>query len=815
MKTRMSSKHTFDLKPLTHAIRRQAFLVNPAYAISTGALVLASGAMVSPTAHAEDGTTNKLVIEEIVVTAQKRDQSLQDVPISIDVLGAVELENLGVTDLEDFVQMMPSASYAATGPGTGDIYIRGISSGGENALGSTPNVAVYLDEQPVTAVNSYLNPHIYDVSRIESLAGPQGTLFGANSQSGSIRIITNKPDPTKFEAAYDIEGNSIQDGDIGYLFEGMVNIPIGERAALRLVGFHKEDAGFIDNVAGSYTFNNANVRASLTDPAQIAEAADITINNDNVAEDDFNEATTQGLRAALGIDLTENWTVTAGVMRQELESSGVWDHDPTEVGDLEVVRFLPDSNEDEWTQSSLVVEGQIGELSLTYAGSYLEREVEGRADYSLYSDFYVSGGFVQRFYSCYVAYFGQCTDPREQFENHESYQRENHELRLVSSQENRFRWIIGGFYEESQHQFDWEWHVLGLAGLATANTTAAVEEDDIYWTTDQKRDSRETAFFGEVAYDITDDITAAFSARRFEYEISLKGFSGTIFFPNRFGPRTEDFNTDLVTKDKDTVIKANLSWNINEDLMVYATYSEGYRPGGLNRVFNTLIGGVYEPDFVESYEIGLKGSALDGRLRYNLAAYTMDWDDFQLSRFDVSVSPLTLTDNVGTARSRGLEGDVSYLLTENWDVSFAFSTIEAEITEDYWINEANIGDGNPDAEDGRELPRVPELKFNISSRYNFQVDQFNGFVQGTYVYTGESYNTLFDGSNAIRTRELQDNYDILNLAVGVEQDRWSAELFVRNVTDERGEVFKNGASWDSRVTTNRPRTIGLRWRQKF
>ena len=800
MSTAKPAAATFTLTPLSRAIRQHA-------AASASALLVVAGALAPEQASADDG----LVIEEVVVTAQKRSQSVQDVPISIDVLAAADLENLGVTDLEDFVQMMPSANYTSTGPGTGDIYIRGISSGGENALGSTPNVAVYLDEQPVTAVNSYLNPHIYDIARIESLAGPQGTLFGANSQSGSIRIITNKPDPSKFEASYDVEGNSIRKGDEGYLLEGMVNIPLTDRAALRIVGFHKEDAGFIDNVAGSYTFRNGNVRAGLTDPALIAEAADITVTNEDVVAEDFNEATTRGLRAALGIDLNDDWTLTATVMRQELDSKGVWDHDPTEVGDLQVMRLLPDSNEDEWTQAALVVEGEIQGMTLTYAGSYLERDVEGRADYSLYSDFYVSGGSVQAFYSCYVAYFGQCTDPREQFENHESYQRNNHELRLVSAQDQRFRWLVGAFYEESQHQFDWEWHVLGLNDLPIA----AVEPPDIYWTTDQVRDSEETAFFGELSYDLTEDLTASLSARRFDYEISLVGFSGTIFFPNRFGPRVEDANTDLTTTDKDTVMKANLSYNLNEDVMVYGTYSEGYRPGGLNRVFNTLIGGVYEPDFVESFEVGIKATAMDGRLAYNLAAYTMDWDDFQLSRFDVEVSPLTLTDNVGTARSRGIEGDVTYLLSENWDVSLAFSTIQAEITEDYWINRSNVGDGNPDAEKGRELPRVPGLKYNVSSRYSFQAADWDGYAQGTFIYTGESYNTLFDGSNEIRTRKLQNDYSILNVAVGFEKDGRTAELFVRNVTDERGEVFKNGASWDSRITTNRPRTVGFRLRQKF
>ena len=364
---------TFALNPIARAVRLGALA-------SAGVAVAAfSGA--APQARAQEGRG----IEEVIVTAQKRDENIQDVPISIDVLGAGDLENLGVTDMEDFVQLLPSANYTKLGPGSGDLYIRGISSGGENALGSSPNVAVYLDEQPITAVNRYLNLHIYDVARIEALAGPQGTLFGANSQSGSIRIITNKPDPAEFEAQYDLEVNSVRKGDAGYLFEGMVNLPISDRAALRVVAWHKEDAGYIDNVASTYTFRNGNVRAGLTDPALIAKAADITVSNEDVAKKDFNEATTTGARAALGIDLNDNWTLTAGVMRQEIETEGVWDHDPEEVGDLEVLRLLEDSSDDEWTQLSLVVEGEIAGMSLTYAGAHLDRDVFNRVDYSLYS----------------------------------------------------------------------------------------------------------------------------------------------------------------------------------------------------------------------------------------------------------------------------------------------------------------------------------------------------------------------------------------------------------------------------------------------
>ena len=802
-----SPDRSFALKPVVRAIRRQSLA-------SAGAVALVSGVAAAPMAAAQEGLT----IEEVIVTAQKRDESAQDVPISIDVLGETQLEDLGVTDLEDFAQLLPSVSYVALGPGSGSIYIRGISGGGENVLGSSPNVAVYLDEQPITAVGGYLNPHIYDIARIEALAGPQGTLFGANSQSGSIRLITNKPNPAGFEASYAVEGNSIKSGDIGYLFEGMVNIPLSDRAALRLVGWHKEDAGFIDNVPYSHTFSNANVRAGLTDPALIAKAADITVDNADVVESDFNEATTTGARAALGIDLNDNWTVTANVMRQELEASGVWDHDPTEAGDLKVNRLLPDESDDEWTQVSLVVEGEIEGFSLTYAGSYLDRKSYAKVDYSLYTDWYISGGFVQRFYSCYVSYFGECTDPREQSTYADRVKRDNHEIRIASPQDKRFRALLGAFFEDSDHDFDWEWHVLGLNGLASAyGTPAAVEPPDIYWTTDMVRGNEETAIFGEVAFDLAENFTAAFSFRSFDSEVSLKGFYGTVWWPQRFGGRAPgEENADLITKDKDTVFKGNVSWHISDDTMLYGTYSEGYRPGGLNRDPSTVAGFGYDPDFVESWEVGVKASAMDGRARYNLAAFTMDWKDFQLSRQDTSISPATLTYNVGNARSRGIEGDLAYLLTENWDVTLAFSLIDAELTEDYWINAANIGDGNPDAAKGLPLPRVPDFKANLSTRYSFQIGDLDGYAQAYWVYTGSSYNSLVgSGATETRARKKQHAYDILNVAIGFEQGNWGVELFVRNIADERAEVFKNAFSYDSRITTNRPRTIGLRWRQEF
>jgi outer membrane receptor protein involved in Fe transport len=468
-------------------------------------------------------------------------------------------------------------------------------------------------------------------------------------------------------------------------------------------------------------------------------------------------------------------------------------------------------------------------MSLTYAGSDLNRDRQFAYDYSLYADATLSPGFTSTYYSCYVSYFGACEDPSIIYTSDQVYDRTNHEIRLVSNQDSRFRWLAGIFYEDATHSFDGEWHVLGTAGLVGDGSfggdlngdpvRAALEPPDIYWTTDQTRSNKETAIFGEVSFDFTEKLSMAYSARYFDFDSSLVGFSGTFWWPSpQFGERGEaggpNPNTNLSTNDSDIVSKFNVTYLINDDVMVFASWSEGYRPGGLNRVYNTEIGGVYQPDFLTSIEIGVKMTLLDGRMRFNAALFTQSWDNFQLSKIDTSVSVLTLTDNVGNAESSGIEFDGSFLITDSWDMNFGLSYIDSTLSDDYWLRAADEGVTPPEAPAGTELPRVPNLKWNITSRYTFDVRGKQAFIQGNYVYTGESYNLLY-GTSVTRTRDKQEAYKILNLAIGVDMGSWATELFVKNATDERGQVFINGFSYDSRITTNRPRTVGVRFRMRF
>ena len=806
--------------------------------VAVAACSLGGASMMSSLSMAQE-------IEETLVTATKRSESLQDIPMAVSVIGDQQLQDLNITDMEDYINMLPNMSYISLGPGDGNVYIRGISSGGESGLGANPSVAVYLDDQPVTATGSFLNPHIYDISRIEVLAGPQGTLFGANAQSGAMRIITNQPDLSTFEAGIDLDANNPKSGDVGWTGEGFVNIPLGDRAALRLVGYYKKDAGYIDNVPGEYTFRHGYIRAGVADnPELVAAAADITVNNytdgdiGNVAKENFNEATTKGARAALRVDLNDSWTVTAGAIYQDLESEGVWDHDPT-VGDLKVQRWMPDSREDDWTQISLKVEGEIAGGTLTVNYADLDRDLEIDADYSLYSDYYVSGGYVQPYYSCYVAYYG-CEDPRELYEDHANYQRKTTEVRYTSDPEKRFRWMIGYYDVDVDNQDDSEWHVLGLADLP--GTPTAVDAPDIYWTTDYKRRYDEEAYFGEVAFDLTDRVTVNASVRRFDATGSLDGFSGTVWWPcggyanasvqeatgqprplNNYGAGCTDALRE--TSAKDEVYRISLEWALNDDVMFYGTWGEGYRPGGLNRFCSTgdqAVGSItdqgrdttgakcdFTPDFLTSMEVGMKATLLDGRMRFNAAAFMQDWDDFQFSRLDTSISPVTLTYNIGQAESDGLEADFQVNMTDRWSVSGAMSWIMAELSEDYY---RSASDAVPRASSGTELPRVPKLKWNLGTRYEME----NGvYLQANVIHTGRSYNSLFDGGTISTKRYTQPDYTIVNAAVGLDRDSWLAELYVRNLNDERGEVWRNAVTWDSRVMINRPRTIGARLSYRF
>ena len=742
--------------------------VHDAVVKTTKATAIASAVLVSANTIAQDD----MMIEEVIVSAQKKTENLQNVPISVTTLSSDELDALNIKDFADYVLQLPAASAVQRRPGQGQIFMRGISDGGNsNQSLQGPAVAIYLDESPVTMIGDNLDVHVYDIERVESLTGPQGTLYGAASQAGNLKIITKKP-TGEFDSGFNLSAESTRGGDGSTMVEGFVNIPLSENAALRFVGFNDRDGGFIDSVNDSITY----------------PVSGITRSNEVFVEDNFNDAVKDGYRAALRVDLSENWKLDVNYMGQETSTNGVWDHNPDELGEYNVSRFYDDKTHDEWTRFSATVTGDLGFADLTFTTSSLERDFEVLSDYSHYS----IDGYVEGYYTCYEYYFGPCVDPSIQFENDTHQEYDTTEIRLSSKEGEKFNWIIGAFQTENVTDYDSQWHVPAI------NPDAAVPgSKDLYYQTDQVRAEDESAVFGEIYYQINDKMELTLGHRKFDNETTLKGFVGTIWWPNSlYGSTTRPDNVNSLYDGSDSISKVNLSYQIDNNSMIYITRSEGYRPGGANRT--TQLGATYDADFLTSTEFGFKSISMDGRLRVNGAMYQMDWDDIQLGWFDSSISLLGLVDNIGKANSNGFEVDAKYILSDTVTVAVGYANNEAVLKEDYVLR------GAVEAKNGQDLPFTPDTKYNVT----INVDTGDtSSLQFNYVFVDEMWNDLF-----FDDREMQDSYGIANLSFTTQVGENSTmQIYMDNIFDEVAQLYINSEDIQRLTTVNRPTTVGVKF----
>jgi len=782
-------------------------------------------------AHAQDD--NSGMLEEVIVTAQKREQNLQDVAVSIQVLGNQQLEDLNVRSFDDFVNFLPTVSYTAQGgpggPGFGQVYMRGIASGGDgNHSASMPSVGYYLDEQPVTTINQVLDIHLYDIARVETLAGPQGTLYGQGSQSGTIRIITNKPEIGVSVGGYDLEANTTKSGDPGYNLNGFWNFPIGERAAIRLVAWHKEIAGYIDEVPASISFPGPQPH---------------TIDNSAQVGKNTNEVTTTGLRALLKVDLNDNWSITPGIMAQNSDHEGYFEHNPELFGDLKTGRFWPATGVDDWYQASLTLDGTIGDVNVVYAGAYLDRQQNYEYDYSSYTQYWA---YYQAYYSAddpWCVYYndaGDCAIGTQYVDAQNDFTRQSHEVRFQSAADKRLRWTGGLFYQKQTHDFDLQYTVPD-----SAVATSVIEGGHVVWLTKQVRTDHDTALFGELTFDFTDNFSGTVGARYFEYDNSLYGFNGFLrhctgqYVDGDFVEIPADeggeiqypcFDTrilDSTAKGDDVAFKGNLEYRFDADKMVYVTWSEGFRAGGANRARVEGLEG-YDPDFITNYEFGWKTTLADGRVRFNGAIYLIDWDNFQFGFLDFDLSNLTIvTNNEGDSRTKGVEWDLTWAMNDNNTLSFAGSYNDAKLQGDFWRIPGDREAGEPyNAPKGTPMPYVPKWQLTGIWRSNFDVGSMPGFFQAAASYTGARWNDL-DTTN-VPARQKMGSYTLMNLSTGIEKDNWTLSLYVNNLFDERAEIDIEdpgygagmpglirppGHAWTT--ATNRPRSFGIRFGQRF
>jgi len=777
-----------------------------------------SMAAVAPAAAQETtGTTDS---NTIVVTALKREQNLQDVPLAITALGGEKLEELHVNDLQDAVKFLPSVTIQSGGPGFSQLYFRGISSG-ENANHSTslPTVATYLDEMSVTTIQGALDIHAYDLNRIEALAGPQGTLYGASSMAGTLRLITNQPDQSGSYGAIDLELNATAHGDMGGVIEGFYNIPLSDKIAMRIVGWYDHDAGYIDNIPGSRTF----------------AVSGITQDNAALVEDDYNDVDTFGGRLALGIDLNESWTLRPTVMYQRTETSGFFAQERSSAvtDELQVVQYNPEFSNDEWVQAALTVEGRLGSWDMVATGGYLWRDDEVVQDYSDYSYFYDA---LYSFGSSNVDNDGNLVSPNQYIQGADKYRRSFGELRFSSPAENRWRVIAGLFAQRQVHYITQHYIIDDIADSIQVPGT-----DDNIWLTQQKRTDRDYAAFGELSFDITDDVTATGGIRVYSYKNSLIGFFGYNnpgFSSNPIyacqAPAVVDgspcTNLDKTTSDTDFIHKLNLTWNITDDVMTYVTWSRGFRPGGINRRGSLP---PYAPDKLDNYEMGLKSTF--GDFRFNAAIYQQDWDGIQLSF--IGANGLSEVRNAGIARVRGLEFDVGYN-SGGFDLNLAGSYNDAEIREpfcaiandDFDCTIAPPGFTNAElAPAGTRLPLVPKFKGSAVARYETALtSDWTGHIQAALTYVGGRRSDLRTIENEIKG--MLADYTIADFAIGATDGTYRVELYATNLFDSGGRLSTQlqclelvcgdptgGTStgpvfYDTRI---KPRIIGIRFGRDF
>jgi outer membrane receptor protein involved in Fe transport len=803
---------------------------------------------------------------EIVVTAQKREENLQDVPLSVIALGNRRLDQLNITDFADYSKQLPSVSFNTSQSGGYVIYMRGVATGGDgNHSGSLPSVGVYLDEQPVTTVGGALDVHIYDIARIESLAGPQGTLYGASSQAGTIRIITNKPDTTAFYGRIDGELNKVDHGGVGGQLEGMINVPVSDRVAFRAVAFYQRDAGFIDNVPGTRTYCGTPVIDTETGDIVGCIKNGITINNAAFVEDNINVRKVYGGRAALKIDLNENWTVTPSIMHQYSSLDGFYAYDPT-LGDLNVQRFRGDEYiKDKFTQVALTIQGKISDFDLTYAGAYLNRPTEGISDYTDYTVAYDNayeslGGLANYFY--FLDSAGNTINPTQWIYGTEHFKKMSHELRLATPQEWRFRGLVGAFYQQSKNHIYQDYRVDGLAPELSVNGWPGT-----VWLTLQDRKDRDYALFGEAEFDVIPELTLIAGGRLFKYKNTLFGFAGfgknpafteEVGFPpppNAVGGssgvrRCLTVNGLQLLDDEDSPLasggvpgtpctnvgnvvngvavpreskgdgfthRLSARWKPRENLMFYATWSRGFRPGGINRQPNAP---AYDPDYLTNYELGWKTSF--GPLTFNGAIYHQIWKKFQFSF--LGENSLTVIQNGRDAEINGIETDVSYIAGGlNLTAAAAYTDAKTKgnicesILDDEQCSETFIVTPS-----GTRLPITPKFKVAGTARYTWSMGPGRAHVQGTVTHRSSAAADIRqdvggginpnDFLGRIRSSTLVDTF------LGYTWGDYSAELFVTNLFDERNDIVRFVACsicTQTKIIPGRPRTFGIRLGARF
>ncbi|MBN7796091.1 TonB-dependent receptor [Parahaliea mediterranea] len=702
-------------------------------------------------------------LEEVVVTAQKRSQGMQDVSASIAALSGADLAETGTDSFADYFSSVPSLTMVEQGPGLSTLAIRGITTGGvrNDEPQNKETVGVYIDETPI-AINGF-NPDLglYDIQRVEVLRGPQGTLYGSGSLGGTIRIITNKPNFDTLEGSAELTGSHTREGGANSGLKGAINLPlVDDRVALRAVAYRSDYDGYLDNTA--------------------------------TGKDNANTQLTEGARLQLGAQITDRLDLNLSYMLHQLETGARSE----QTGDYSFATRAFDGLDDENNIFNLTLNYAFDGATLTSSTSYLDKETVNRNS-------------LEHLLSQALGYESDAV-----LEDTTEVQDFSQELRVASAGGGPLNWVAGVFYQDRSRDYTQLGAVPGIDDyLGVPATALGAPGADMAFYGTQNIEQEQRAVFGEISYEFLPSLTATIGLRYFEFEEDYDTYSSGVF-------NNGADSSDGSLKEDGVTPKFNLSYAVNDDSLVYLQVAEGFRLGGVNTTVPTdlcaadlaaLGEGTNPDDFasdsVWNYEIGSKNEFMDRRLTVNGSVYYVDWEDMQTT-LSLPGCSFSFRTNAGSARSMGLELESRFAATDALEVYGSLGLTDARLKEDVMFS---------DWEKGDRAPGVPALQVSAGMRYGFELFQYDdAYLRMDYRYTGES-DTRFDTAAAVN-RSFGD-YHVLDLRAGLRIPNTPAEiaLFVKNAADSDGKVYAGAESSSApeRFITIRPRTIGLTLSTQF
>ena len=795
------------INPITCAVLAALAVNYACYADETTqpAPATAPAAATQPAAPAQPANaSNASTLGTVTVTAQHTAEDMQDVPITLQAFTGNTLQQLNITSFDDLIKYLPNVTFAANGPGQGNIYMRGLSTGflgnqSSATIAPFPNVAVYLDDQSMQFPARNLDVYMVDMERVEVLEGPQGTLFGGGAEAGAIRYITNKPNLNKVSGSAEASTSVTDGGAPNNSANAMINLPIiPGTLAVRGVIYNEHDGGYIDNVPSTYTRQPTDGGGAMA--PYVAAGATSVANNYSVAQNNWNPVDTQGARLSGLWKINDDWNVLIAESYQDLDAKGQSSTYPIGIdgqtlGTNQITSFVPAWNNDHSANSAWTLNGQIGDLSVVYTGGYTTRHISEQQDYTGYSR--SAGGM---YYQCTGTSAGLssagkpiCYSPVGYWNDTVASTHESHELRLSTPEDYRFR-VIGGLYYEDfsiddHMRFDYktipsctpENLASALAGgypcVANAQSSPGVNlADNTAFGENAERGYKQEAAFASMSYDIIPDVLTATAGTRYyhysEWETGTEFYteSNMVNVPN--GTYVGD---DTVMNYHQSYhgfkSRANLMWHITPTTMVYYTFSQGFRPGGFNRTTSgvaKLDGQAqyqkpinYAPDTLTNNEIGFKTTFFDDRLLLNGSFYDMRWDNVQMQFFNPLVlGNTTFAVNGPNYKVDGGELQFQAKLTEGLSLIGSGSLNHAKQTNSPClvnnipgsagynsciIETGAVGDissfANPFGTVGSVPAFSPRSQYNMRLRYDWTFNgDFKAFAQAGFNRTGSMYN---------------------------------------------------------------------------